>query len=102
LEAGPKSVLAREMRVAQEQAQATVYFDGSCPLCCAEIGYYSSTDEAGALCFIDVSQAGAEVPEELTQRKAMQLRRVGKAPPSGGVCPPSGSVFCGEVVGTAP
>ncbi|MGJ4926131.1 thiol-disulfide oxidoreductase DCC family protein [Bradyrhizobium sp. HKCCYLS2038] len=60
------------MRVAQEQAQSTVYFDGSCPLCRAEIGYYGRTDEAGALCFIDVSRAGAEVPDGLTQREAMQ------------------------------
>ncbi|MGJ4953843.1 DCC1-like thiol-disulfide oxidoreductase family protein [Bradyrhizobium sp. HKCCYLS20291] len=58
--------------MAQEQAPCTVYFDGSCPLCRAEIGYYVRTDEAGALCFIDVSQAGAAVPDGLTQREAMQ------------------------------
>ncbi|MGJ4926133.1 DCC1-like thiol-disulfide oxidoreductase family protein [Bradyrhizobium sp. HKCCYLS2038] len=76
--------------MAPERGKSTVYFYGSCPLCRAGIGYYSRTDEAGALCFIDVSQARAEVPDGLTQREAMQLRRVCKAPPSGGVGPTVG------------
>lgn len=50
---------------------STIYFDGSCPLCQAEIGYYRRSDEAGALCFIDVSKTGADTPEGLTQRDAM-------------------------------
>ncbi|CAL76616.1 conserved hypothetical protein [Bradyrhizobium sp. ORS 278] len=54
-----------------EPAPSTVYFDGSCPLCQAEIGYYSRTDEAGALCFVDISQAGAETPDGMTQQQAM-------------------------------
>ncbi|WP_257165383.1 thiol-disulfide oxidoreductase DCC family protein [Bradyrhizobium sp. SRS-191] len=57
--------------MAPESAQSTVYFDGSCPLCRAEIGYYGRTDQAGALCFVDVSQPGAETPEGLTQGQAM-------------------------------
>ncbi|WP_315787416.1 MULTISPECIES: DUF393 domain-containing protein [unclassified Bradyrhizobium] len=57
--------------MAPEPAQSTVYFDGSCPLCRAEIGYYSRTDQAGALCFVDVSEAGAETPEGLSQQQAM-------------------------------
>ena len=54
-----------------ERATSTVYYDGSCPLCRAEIGYYSRTDQDGALCFVDVSAAGAAPPEGLTQREAM-------------------------------
>ena len=46
-----------------ERATSTVYYDGSCPLCRAEIGYYSRTDQDGALCFVDVSAAGAAPPE---------------------------------------
>ncbi|MGJ4997669.1 thiol-disulfide oxidoreductase DCC family protein [Bradyrhizobium sp. HKCCYLS3077] len=57
--------------MASEPAQSTVYFDGSCPLCRAEIGYYSRTDQAGALCFVDVSKADAETPEGLSQQQAM-------------------------------
>ncbi|MDU6494072.1 DUF393 domain-containing protein [Bradyrhizobium sp.] len=54
-----------------ERATSTVYYDGSCPLCRAEIGYYSRTDQDGALCFVDVSAAGAAPPEGLTQSEAM-------------------------------
>ena len=35
-----------------EPSTSTVYFDGSCPLCRAEIAYYRRTDQAGALCFV--------------------------------------------------
>jgi predicted DCC family thiol-disulfide oxidoreductase YuxK len=58
--------------VEPEHSQSTVYYDGSCPLCRAEIGYYRRTDQAGALCFVDVSTAGAEPPEGMTQQQAMQ------------------------------
>jgi predicted DCC family thiol-disulfide oxidoreductase YuxK len=54
-----------------ESVKSTVYFDGACPLCRAEIDYYGRTDQAGALCFVDVSEPGAETPEGLTQREAM-------------------------------
>jgi predicted DCC family thiol-disulfide oxidoreductase YuxK len=49
-----------------------VFFDGSCPLCRAEIGYYHRQDQAGALCFVDVSDPGAVPPEGITQRRAME------------------------------
>ena len=52
--------------------KSTVFFDGSCPLCRAEIGYYSRKDQAGALCFVDVSEAGAATPEGITQQRAME------------------------------
>ncbi|MBR0962807.1 DUF393 domain-containing protein [Bradyrhizobium diazoefficiens] len=55
----------------QEPSTSTVYFDGSCPLCRAEIGYYRRTDQDGSLCFVDVSKAGAAVPDGLTQQLAM-------------------------------
>ena len=55
-----------------ELLRSTVYFDGSCPLCRAEIGYYRGADRDGALCFIDVSQTDAAVPEGFTQRLAME------------------------------
>jgi predicted DCC family thiol-disulfide oxidoreductase YuxK len=52
--------------------KSTVFFDGSCPLCRAEIGYYSRKDQAGALCFVDVSETGAATPEGITQQRAME------------------------------
>ena len=52
--------------------ESTVFFDGSCPLCRAEIGYYRRKDQVGALCFIDISGAGATPPEGITQQRAMK------------------------------
>jgi len=57
--------------VAQPAPQSTVFFDGSCALCRAEIGYYRRTDAAGDLCFIDVSEACAVPPEGVTPQQAM-------------------------------
>ncbi len=53
-------------------SKSTVYFDGSCPLCQAEIGYYRRKDKAGALCFVDVSKNDASTPEGITQEQALK------------------------------
>jgi predicted DCC family thiol-disulfide oxidoreductase YuxK len=58
--------------VESEHPKSTVYFDGSCPLCRAEIGYYRRTDQAGSLCFVDVSESAALTPEGTTQQQAME------------------------------
>lgn len=52
--------------------KSTVYFDGSCPLCRAEIGYYQRKDQYGALCFVDISEPGGIPPEGITQERAMK------------------------------
>ncbi len=57
--------------MATETPPATLYFDGACPLCRAEIGYYRRQDQAGALCFVDVSNPDAATPEGVTQAGAM-------------------------------
>jgi predicted DCC family thiol-disulfide oxidoreductase YuxK len=62
----------QEIHVESEISKSTVYFDGSCPLCRAEIGYYRLKDQAGALCFVDVSETGAVTPEGITQQRAME------------------------------
>ncbi|MFN0194088.1 MAG: thiol-disulfide oxidoreductase DCC family protein [Aestuariivirga sp.] len=59
------------MKVEAEPTRSTVYFDGSCPLCRAEIGHYRRKDRSGALCFIDISKSDALLPDGLTQRRAM-------------------------------
>ena len=55
-----------------ELPKSTVYFDGSCPLCRAEIGYYRRMDRAGALCFVDVSESAASPPAGIAQQRAME------------------------------
>ena len=55
-----------------ELPKSTVYFDGSCPLCRAEIGYYRRKDQEGSLCFVDVSESAALTPEGMTQQQAME------------------------------
>jgi len=58
--------------VNSELPKSTVYFDGSCPLCRAEIGYYRRKDQDRALCFIDISETSAVPPEGITQERAMK------------------------------
>ena len=60
------------MSVESELPTSTVYFDGSCSLCRAEIGYYRRKDEDRALCFVDVSKTNAEPPEGISQERAMR------------------------------
>lgn len=52
-------------------SKTKVYYDGSCPLCVAEISHYAKRDSTAALDLVDVSHSGAELPEGLTQDQAM-------------------------------
>lgn len=52
--------------------KSTVYFDGSCSLCRAEVGYYRRKDQDRALCFVDISETDAIPPEGITQARAMR------------------------------
>jgi predicted DCC family thiol-disulfide oxidoreductase YuxK len=65
------TILSVESRVQHETSESIVYFDGSCPLCRAEIGHYRRHDESGALRFVDVSRAGAALPPGLGRQQAM-------------------------------
>lgn len=55
-----------------EISKSVLYFDGSCPLCRAEIDHYRGTDRAGALDFVDVSASDALLPDNLTRQQVMQ------------------------------
>lgn len=58
--------------MSEEHSGPMVFFDGSCPLCRSEIGHYRRKDETGALCFVDVSDPSAVIPDGLTQQQAME------------------------------
>ena len=57
---------------ADTSAQATVYFDGACPLCTAEIKHYKAQAGSDQLCFIDASKADAPLGPELHADAAMR------------------------------
>jgi predicted DCC family thiol-disulfide oxidoreductase YuxK len=50
----------------------TVYFDGACPLCQAEINHYRKQEGAGAICFLDVSRSEEMLAGDLTKQQAMK------------------------------
>jgi predicted DCC family thiol-disulfide oxidoreductase YuxK len=57
----------------------TIYFDGSCALCSAEINHYASRVGGNELGFIDVSTDGAEIGDGLTSYAAMRRFHVRKS-----------------------
>lgn len=48
-----------------------MFFDGSCPLCRAEIGMYENSAPEGALRFVDISEPATALPPDLDREKAM-------------------------------
>jgi predicted DCC family thiol-disulfide oxidoreductase YuxK len=62
-----------------EKPAATVYYDGSCPICNAEIGHYRKRKGSEALCFLDISDPSAEPGPDLNRDEAMARFHVRKA-----------------------
>ncbi|MGO4852339.1 thiol-disulfide oxidoreductase DCC family protein [Phaeovulum sp. W22_SRMD_FR3] len=54
-----------------ETAGATVFYDGACPLCRAEIGIYRKAAGADALRFVDLSDPAAAPPEGVSRAEAL-------------------------------
>ena len=55
---------------ASQAGPLTVYYDGACPLCRAELSHYTRRDTAGHLALVDVSQPGARLPDGLDPEAA--------------------------------
>ena len=55
-----------------EREKSPVYVDGSGPRCKAEIGHRRPKDQAGAICFVDVSPTDGLTLQDLTQRRAIE------------------------------
>ena len=64
---------------AAPKAELTVYFDGSCPLCTAEIGHYAACRGADRLRFVDVSAPGADPGPGLAPQDALRRFHVRRA-----------------------
>jgi predicted DCC family thiol-disulfide oxidoreductase YuxK len=64
-------VLPTAPRGGTERDATIVYYDGSCPLCTAEINLYAAKDDGGKLHFIDVSRNGADLGTNLNSEEAM-------------------------------
>ena len=61
-----------------DQPAATVYFDGSCPLCRAEIALYRRQAKPDTVCFVDASNPATSLGEDLDRHRAMRRFRVRK------------------------
>lgn len=63
----------------QKDATLTVYFDGSCPLCTAEINHYARQEGASCIHFVDVSSDTADIGPDLSAETAMRRFHVRQA-----------------------
>ncbi|WP_298907984.1 thiol-disulfide oxidoreductase DCC family protein [uncultured Aliiroseovarius sp.] len=52
-------------------SKLTLYYDGSCPLCASEIGYYKRADRDQALEFIDISSERFSGDDRINRTDAM-------------------------------
>lgn len=49
----------------RKRGKITVYYDGACPLCRAELAHYTKRDVEGRLALVDVSVPDAPLPDDL-------------------------------------
>ena len=58
-------------RMDTDRDAATVYFDGACPLCRAEISHYQAQKGSESLRFVDVAEPGADLGADLEREQAL-------------------------------
>ena len=77
LDLGPAAGDVRDRSIEAGAANATqddrltVYFDGACPLCAKEIGFYRRRPGADDVCWVDISEAAGDVAPDLSFDTAM-------------------------------
>lgn len=54
-----------------DQPVATVYYDGSCPLCRAEIAHYRGQKGGDSICFLDASSPDTVFGPDLDKSRAL-------------------------------
>ncbi|MBS7538016.1 thiol-disulfide oxidoreductase DCC family protein [Ancylobacter lacus] len=64
-------VAAPEHPTAEEEPDLTVYYDGGCPLCRAEIAHYRRQEGAHRVAFTDVSDTGCQPGPDLDRATAL-------------------------------
>ena len=72
------TLVRRDFPTMPDQPAATVYFDGSCPLCRAEIALYRGQVKAETVCFVDASNPTTPLGEDLDRHLAMRRFHVRK------------------------
>jgi predicted DCC family thiol-disulfide oxidoreductase YuxK len=78
--------------------ELTVYYDGACPLCTAEIGHYETRDGADAICFVNIAEENARTGDDLDCEAALKRFHVRK--PDGTLL--SGAAAFAEIWETLP
>ena len=81
-----------------KSTKLTVYYDGACPLCTAEIGHYETRDGAEAVCFVNIAEEDAHTGADLDRAAALKRFHVRK--PDGTLL--SGAAAFAEIWDTLP
>lgn len=55
-----------------DEKDMTVYYDGACPLCSAEIGLYGSREGGDRICFLNVAENETDTGADLDKDQALK------------------------------
>ncbi len=56
----------------KNETDLTIYYDGACPLCSAEIGHYETREGADRLCFVNIAETDADAGPDLDRNAALK------------------------------